>query len=164
MARVDCVFDIDTPLGGDLSGPMFDDGAGNRKPFRKNENSAPAADQLFVIVRWNAGGAGPPQLIGDVVFSMSQNARPNQNAASPFKNAIGGQLCHQRVTVNRQAGNPANGNLPFYEFGSFDLVKGIHPVGSQQGSYELTFVAELPGAPAGQEVQWAQDPEFDVGG
>jgi hypothetical protein len=168
MAQVDCVFDITAPLGGDLGGPMFDDGAGNSKGLKKNENSAAIPpDDLVIKVRWLAGApnSAPGQLTGDVVFSMSQKAKPTQNAASPFKNGSPGrQLCHQHVTVNVQNAAGANGEPPFYEFGPYPLVKGTHPGGSQQGSYELTFVAEQPGAAAGQEIQWSQDPEFDVSG
>jgi len=162
MARVDCVFDIDAPLGGDLGGPMFDDGTGTRKGLKKNTNGGDP-DHLFVVVRWLAGGKGPTKLIGDVVFSISLNANSTQNAASPFKNLAGRQLCHERSTADRQ-GDVDNGEIPFYEFGPYHLVKGVHPVGSAQGVYELTFVAELPGAAKGKETQWSQDPEFDVSG
>jgi len=162
MAQVDCIFDITVPTGGDLKGSMFGpvNGSPNRtgKMDKHNGNGNPP-DHLVITVRWLAGAPVPQDLTGHVVFSQAPTAAASQFSASPFKKNSGGQICHESKSDHVRSTTP-----PSFQFGPYNLKKQGQPNESEEGKYELTFVVEDVSGGAGNEIQWSEDPEFDVGG
>ena len=152
MAVVTCTFQVDNAMGGDLSGPWFDNGSAGTSNTTGHMHKG-NHDELFVVLQWNAGSA-PDFLTGHIVFSKAETASASQTAASPFKNRGDKQLCHKAEKVHVAGGGAF---LPSYKWGPFPLHDG-----SQLGKYELTFVAEDTTPGEDKEIQWSEDPEFDV--
>jgi hypothetical protein len=145
MPPVTCEFKIQRAGGGDLDGNIF----GKVTPRVKKNGGGPK-DQLFVEVEWDPTlGAAPNRLVGRFMFSKAPTASASQVDASPFRTtpAPGHQICYWDDSAQLAAGR--------YKFGPYIIDDS-----AELGKYEMTFVATDPNT----NIQWSEDPEFDVDG